>query len=58
MNFEFFFCQDRTSEMQEEGSRMCDAIALGTSMGCVGAGSQNSFQKALQNFAIIFLIFS
>jgi len=57
MNLEFF-CQDITSKMQEQGSKMCDAVAMGTSLDTIGAGSQNSFQKPSQHFAIIFLVFS
>jgi hypothetical protein len=44
--------------MQEEGSKMCDAMQLVTPLGTVGVGSQKSLQKALQNFSIIFLISS
>jgi hypothetical protein len=44
--------------MQEEDSKMRAAIALSTSLGTGGAGSQNIFQKTPQSFAIMFLIFS
>ena len=57
MNFEFFFCEDITYTTQEEGSKICDAVELGTSLGNVRTGSQNSFKKPPQNFERIFLVF-